>query len=42
MIEVAEGTPATTEATMLYMVIEHYEEGVAPEIYRRFREKGGS
>jgi hypothetical protein len=25
---------------MLYMVIEHFKEGVAPEIYRRFREKG--
>jgi len=25
---------------MLYMVIERFKEGVAPEIYRRFREKG--
>jgi hypothetical protein len=25
---------------MLYMVIEHFKEGGAPEIYRRFREKG--
>ena len=25
---------------MLYMVIEHFKEGAAPEIYRRFREKG--
>jgi hypothetical protein len=25
---------------MLYMVIEHFREGAAPEIYRRFREKG--
>jgi len=25
---------------MLYMVIERFKEGVAPEIYRRFREQG--
>ena len=25
---------------MLYMVIERFREGAAPEIYRRFREKG--
>ena len=25
---------------MLYMVYERFEEGAAPEIYRRFREKG--
>lgn len=25
---------------MLYMVIEHFYEGAAPEIYRRAREKG--
>jgi hypothetical protein len=25
---------------MLYMVIEHFYEGTAPEIYRRAREKG--
>jgi Protein of unknown function (DUF3303) len=25
---------------MFYMVIEHFKEGGAPEIYRRFREKG--
>jgi hypothetical protein len=25
---------------MLYMVIEHFKEGAAQEIYRRFREKG--
>ena len=25
---------------MLYMVIEHFNEGAAPEIYRRAREKG--
>jgi hypothetical protein len=25
---------------MLYMVIEHFREGAAPEIYRRAREKG--
>jgi hypothetical protein len=25
---------------MLYMVIEHFKEGAAPEIYRRFRERG--
>lgn len=37
-IEVAGDTPATTEATMLYMVTEHFKD--APAIYRRFREKG--
>ena len=36
--EVAGGTPATTEATMLYMVTEHFKD--APAIYRRFRQKG--
>lgn len=25
---------------MLFMVIERYAEGVAPEVYRRFRERG--
>jgi len=25
---------------MLYMVIEHYREGVAPDVYRRFRDRG--
>jgi hypothetical protein len=25
---------------MLYMVIEHFKQGAAPEIYRRFREQG--
>jgi Domain of unknown function (DUF3303) len=25
---------------MLYIVIERFKEGAAPEIYRRFREKG--
>jgi hypothetical protein len=25
---------------MLYMVVERFEEGIAPEIYRRLREKG--
>ena len=25
---------------MLYMVIEHFHEGAAPEIYRRVRDKG--
>ena len=25
---------------MLYMVIEHFNEGAAPEIYRRVRERG--
>ena len=25
---------------MLYMVIEHFKEGAAPEIYRRARDKG--
>ncbi len=27
-------------AVMLYLVIEHFKDGAAPEIYRRFREKG--
>jgi hypothetical protein len=26
---------------MLYMVIERFKEGTAPEIYQRFRERGG-
>lgn len=25
---------------MLFMVIEHYRQGAAPEVYRRFRERG--
>jgi len=25
---------------MLYMVIEHFKEGAAPEIYQRFQQKG--
>ncbi len=25
---------------MLYMVVEHFREGRAPEIYRRFRDRG--
>lgn len=25
---------------MLYMVIEHFRPGMAPEVYRRFRERG--
>lgn len=25
---------------MLYMVIEHFHDGAAPEIYKRFRENG--
>ena len=25
---------------MLYMVIEHFRDGAAPEIYKRFRERG--
>jgi hypothetical protein len=37
-IEVAEGTPTTTEATMLYMVVERFKN--APAIYQRLREKG--
>jgi Protein of unknown function (DUF3303) len=28
------------QKTMFYMVIEHFKEGGAPEIYRRFRGKG--
>ena len=39
-IAIAGDTPAATEEAMLYMVIEHFKEGAAPETYRRFREKG--
>ena len=39
-LKIAGDTPATTEEAMLYMVIERFKEGAAPEIYRRFREKG--
>ncbi len=39
-LKIAGDTPATTEEQMLYMVIEHFKENAAPEIYRRFREKG--
>ena len=39
-LKFAGDTPAATEGAMLYMVIEHFKEGAAPEIYRRFREKG--
>ncbi len=39
-VKIAGDTPATTEEAMLYMVIERFKEGAAPEIYRRFREKG--
>jgi Domain of unknown function (DUF3303) len=28
------------QESMVYMVIERFKEGAAPEIYRRFREKG--
>jgi Protein of unknown function (DUF3303) len=37
-LKVAGDTPATTEATMLYMVIEYFKD--APAIYRRLRQKG--
>jgi Domain of unknown function (DUF3303) len=37
-LEIAGETPAATETTMLYMVIEQFKD--APGIYRRFREKG--
>ena len=39
-LKIAGDTLATTEETMLYMVIERFKEGATPEIYRRFREKG--
>jgi hypothetical protein len=39
-LNIAGGTPATTKKAMLYMVIERFKEGTAPEIYRRLREKG--
>ena len=37
-LKVAGDTPATTEATMLYMVTEQFKD--APAIYQRLREKG--
>jgi len=39
-LKFAGDTPAATEGAMLYMVIERFKEGAAPEVYRRFREKG--
>jgi Protein of unknown function (DUF3303) len=33
-------TSSELAANMLYMVIERFKENAAPEIYRRFREKG--
>ncbi len=30
----------TATSKMLYMVVERFKEGAAPQIYRRFREKG--
>jgi Protein of unknown function (DUF3303) len=33
-------TSSEFAANMLYMVIERFKENAAPEIYRRFREKG--
>ena len=38
--KVAGHAPVTTGDSMLYMVIERFKEGTAPEIYRRFRERG--
>jgi hypothetical protein len=32
--------PPLQEKAMLYLVIERFKEGAAPEIYRRFHEKG--
>ena len=38
---VQDGTVVATEKiNMLYMVIEHFHEGAAPEVYKRFREQG--
>ena len=39
-LKFAGDTPAATEGAMLYMVIEHFKEAAASEIYRRFHEKG--
>jgi hypothetical protein len=39
-LTIAGGTAATTEKAMVYMVIERFKERAAPEIYRRFRERG--
>jgi hypothetical protein len=39
-LKIAGDTPTTTEEAMLYMVVERFKEGAAPEIYKRFREKG--
>jgi len=39
-LRIAGDTPGTTEEAMLYMVVERFKKGAAPEIYERFREKG--
>jgi Domain of unknown function (DUF3303) len=39
-LKIASDTPAATGKAMLYLVIERFKEGAAPEIYRRFHEKG--
>jgi uncharacterized protein DUF3303 len=39
-LKIAGDTPAATGKAMLYLVIERFKEGAAPEIYRRFHEKG--
>ena len=39
-LKIAGDMPAATGKAMLYLVIERFKEGAAPEIYRRFHEKG--
>jgi Protein of unknown function (DUF3303) len=39
-LKIAGDTPAARGKAMLYLVIERFKEGAAPEIYRRFHEKG--
>ena len=39
-LDIAGDTLATIREIMLYMVIERFKDGAAPEIYRRFRGKG--
>ena len=39
-LKIAGDMPAARGKAMLYLVIERFKEGAAPEIYRRFHEKG--
>jgi hypothetical protein len=38
--DIQNGTLAAEKINMLYMVIEHFHDGAAPEVYKRFREQG--